>query len=468
MISVIISTYNRSEKLKRAVESVINQTFDDWELWVVDDASTDDTPDVMRKFISRDKRINYYRRTKNFGTDTAPKNGGILKSSGAYVSFLDDDNAFRPDHLQALIKALENNPDCHLAYGDRWIIDESGEKKSQIGLFSDYNPTKLMLNNYIDTSDVLIKRDALEYVGGFDERYKKYVDWNLWLRMAKAGYKFVRIPRIITDYYTHADQKSLRIEDTGGMNQPAWEPVDLEIRLPFLSEGKPYQLPRVAIFSITYNRLDYTKKCFKSLSDTAQYPYDHFIVDNGSTDGTKEWLNLQGFHEVIHNKDNKGISISSNQALDMIGEDYDIIMKIDNDCLFITEGWLKTMVDIWETNHMLAMSCYIQGLKDNPGGAPRLVYGTIQDQIIGMTRHLGGICHFVSSNAYKDFRWDEESPLHGVQDLELSHHLLANGYQMGYLENYFAEHYEGTEGQHKRYPEYFEKRKEEKVRSYKT
>lgn len=86
--------------------------------------------------------------------------------------------------------------------------------------------------------------------------------------------------------------------------------------------------------------------------------------------------------------------------------------------------------------------------------------------MIGITKHLGGICHFVDAHAYDNFRWDEESTLHGIQDMELSIHLLQAGYRMGYLESYFAEHFEGTEGQEKRYPEYFERRKLEKVTKY--
>lgn len=472
MISVIISTYNRSAMLKRAIESVINQTFQDWELVVVDDGSKDDTQNVVLDLCDKDQRINYVKRKKNFGNDTKPKNDGIMESKGEYVAFLDDDCVFRPDHLQALYSCLNKNPDITLAYGDRWIVDDNKKIKSQLGVFSEFHPTILMQRNFIDTSDVLVRREALEYVGGFDERYKKYIDWNLWLRLAKAGYIFQRVPSVLTDYHLHDDQKSLKLEDSKGQMLPAWDPVDLEIRLPYL--GKEPRKPRVAIFSITYNRLEYTKKCFESMHETAGYEFDHYVVDNGSTDGTQEWLipSLEnkdwGFDckHARNYKDNKGISIASNQALDDIGKDYDIIMKVDNDCLFLTEGWLKKMVEIWETNHMLALSCYVQGLVDNPGGAPRLGYGTIKDELLGMTRHIGGICHFVSAKAYKDFRWDEDSPLHGVQDLELSHYLLNNGYQMGYLENYFCEHIDGTEGQHKRYPDYFERRKDEKVMSY--
>jgi hypothetical protein len=124
------------------------------------------------------------------------------------------------------------------------------------------------------------------------------------------------------------------------------------------------------------------------------------------------------------------------------------------------------MVDIWKSNRKLALSCYIEGLKDNPGGAPRIVYGKICNELIGMTRHLGGIVHFVDARAYVDFRWPDDT-LHGNQDVEFSMYLASKGYQMGYLENYFVGHsIDGTEGSMKRYPEYFKRRRWEKCHQY--
>ncbi len=267
-------------------------------------------------------------------------------------------------------------------------------------------------------------------------------------------------------------------------NLPDWDAADMEIELPYLG---PVKKPKVAIFSITYDRLEYTKKCFYSLYKTAGYEFDHYIVDNGSTDGTIDWLKSQGkrdwceYIQLIPNLVNKGISAASNQAIDSImmtpvakkltGEEvetknYDIIVKVDNDCFFHNQGWLAKMVEIWKANHRIALSCYVQGLKDNPGGAPRLFRGQIKGEVVGITKHIGGICHFVDASAYKDFRWDEHAFLHGVQDVEFSQYLLSQGFQMGYLENWYCEHFEGTEGQHNRYPDYFERRKFEKVTRY--
>jgi glycosyltransferase involved in cell wall biosynthesis len=478
MISVIISTYQRPDRLKKAIQSVLNQTYPNWELVVVDDNSKDDTQAVVKSF--KDKRISYIKLTKNSGTDAKPKNQGIMASKGEYIAFLDDDNEYRPDHLMALYNELtrispvpyvtKEISTLDVVYGDRWLTDETKRIKPQLGISMEFDPTFLMQRNFIDTSDVLIKRQAIFDVGGLDERWHKYIDWNLWVRMCKAGKKFKRVPLLLTDYHLHAKMRSVNYKtkrETNTTFVPEWDPYDVEVVLPNL--GTSLRIPRVAIFSITYDRLAYTKKSFKSLNETAGYPFDHFVVDNGSTDGTQNWL-LKDFDEknMILNEENNGISKASNQAVDMIKkDDYDIIVKWDNDCIGLTKGWLAKMVEIWQSNHMMALSCYVQGLKDNPGGAPRLGFGTLRGELVGVTKHLGGICHFVDAKAYDTFKWDENSFLHGVQDTEMSQYLQYHGYSMGYLENYFVSHGpQGTESQKKDFPSYFERRTIEKQTCY--
>lgn len=463
-VSIITSTYNRCNRLAKAIESVQKQTFQDYEHIIVDDGSTDGTAEIVKGF--NDPKIKYIKRPKNFGTDTRPKNDGILKAQGEYIAFLDDDCEYRPDHLQALVSELDKQPEnIPLVYGDRWLVDETKSIGDQLGITSDFNAALLMQRNYIDMSDVLVRKQALYDVGGFDEEYRKYVDWNLWVRLNKYGYDFKHVPLILTDYHLHSGMKSNRPEDEKGFSQPAWDPYDCIVELNYLGI-KPE--PRVAIFTLTYDRLEYTKACFEALHKTARYKFDHYVVDNGSTDGTIAYMdNVQlktGSPVWFHsNMSNIGISAASNQAVQKILKNgYDIIIKVDNDCHFENTGWLEAMVKVWKSNHRLALSCYVQGLKDNPGGAPRFTRGKIAGETIGMTKHLGGICHFVDARAYKNWRWDESSFLHGMQDLEFSQYLLSIGYQMGYLENWFCTHIDGTEGQHKKYPEYFERRKQEK------
>jgi glycosyltransferase involved in cell wall biosynthesis len=463
-----MSTYKRPEMIKRAIKSVLSQTYTDWELIIVDDRSKDNTKDVVESF--KDPRIHYIEISRHFGCDTKPKNEGIKASKGEYIAFLDDDNEFRPDHLAILLKEFEKDPTLSLVYGDRWIVDDKGVIPPQLGMTSDFDPLTLMTRNFIDTSDVLVKRQALFDVGGFDERFNKYVDWNVYVRMLKMGKKFKRVPTIITNYHLHEDMKSLKVRtkhDAPGVFIPEWDAYNCEIELPYL--GKEVKEPKVAIYSITYDRIEYTKKSFKSLKETAGYPFDHFIVDNGSTDETRSFLvdYVPPERRLIHGE-NQGISRASNQVVDMIKEkDYDIIVKWDNDCIGLTKGWLLKMVDIWKSNRMMALSCYVQGLVDNPGGAQRIGYGTLKGELVGIAKHLGGICHFVDAHAYDVFRWDEDSFLHGVQDMEFSQYLQFHGFSMGYLENYYVSHGPvNTAKQKDDYPEYFERRIKEKQTRY--
>lgn len=469
-VSVIITTHNgRMTKCKHAIESVLSQSFKDLEVIVVDDASEDGTREMV-KSIS-DSRIKYIRRKTSKANQAFPKNDGIKQANGNYICFLDSDNRFRPDHIKVLYEALQKNPDVSVVYGDRMVRDEVNGTKF-VGIFADFNPVVLLNRNFIDTSDSLIRRDALFYVGGWDTRYKRFLDWNLYLRMSKAGYKFLRVPGIITDYYVHKHMISYQVENRDNPMQPTWDPYECEIRLPHLGTIVP---PRVAVFTLTKDRLEYTKKSFKTLYETAQYPFVHVIVDNGSTDGTVKYLEKElkasGACTAIHliiNGENKGISIASNQALDYIKDNnFDIVVKSDNDAFYETNGWLVKMVDIWNSNHLLALSCYITGLRDNPGGAPRLGYGQMKGETVGVTKHIGGINHFVDAQAYGNFRWPVDETLHGFQDMELSQHLLKSDYQLSYLENFFCAHGDGTDAQEVKFPEYFEKRKAEKQTIYK-
>lgn len=469
-VSVIITTHDgRMTKCKHAIESVLSQSFSDFELIVVDDASNDGTKEMVKSFS--DPRITYIRRKVSKGNQAYPKNDGIKASHGKYIAFLDSDNKYRPDHLRVLYNAMKNNPAVDVVYGDRMVRDEVNNTK-YIGIFSDFNPILLLERNFIDTSDSLIKREAIFYIGGWETRFKRFLDWNLYLRLCKAGYKFLRVPGVITDYYIHKNMISYQVENRGNPMQPMWDPYDCEIQLPNLGSVVP---PKVVIFTLTKDRLEYTKKSFETLYKTAQYPFVHVIVDNGSTDGTVKYLEKElkasGSCTAIHliiNGENKGISIASNQALDYIKDNnFDIVVKSDNDAFYETNGWLNKMVEIWGSNHLLALSCYITGLRDNPGGAPRLVYGEIKNELVGVTKHIGGINHFVDASAYGNFRWPEDETLHGFQDMELSLHLIKNDFQMSYLENYFCAHGDGTDAQEERYPEYFEKRKSEKQTIYK-
>ena len=109
---------------------------------------------------------------------------------------------------------------------------------------------------------------------------------------------------------------------------------------------------KVAIYTLTRDRLEYTKHSFETLKKQAWYDYDHFIIDNGSTDGTQQWLkdNKSEFKKVILLPENVGISKGSNMALDIIfaTDKYDLIVKMDNDCEVVSDNIIGQLCQIFE------------------------------------------------------------------------------------------------------------------------
>ena len=294
-ISVICTTYNRPERLKKAIKSVINQSFKDWELIVVDDASPDkETKEVVKSF--KDDRIVYHKRKENFGNHAQPKNDGLTLARANLIAYLDDDNEYKKDHLQVLYNEIRKNPEVDLVFGERDIIvDEktpnnkklpptkgmclqsivdSINMQNPMGLIIDMVSQNMMMSfmiqrNYIDTSDVLHRKNILFEIGGWNEKQPKFGDWNLWCRLLKAGYKFKYVPLSITNYHYHKECKSFTVKskviqrNDGTFFDPTWfDPVDCDIELPFL---KIAEEPKIAVFTITWNRLDYTKKMVKNI-----------------------------------------------------------------------------------------------------------------------------------------------------------------------------------------------------------
>ena len=469
IISVVLTTYNRSKKyLPRAIKSVLDQTFKDFELIIVDDGSTDKTADVVHSF--KDKRIKYFK-IDHFGCDTRPKNVGIKRSKGKYLAFLDDDCAYRPDHLQALYNNLEKDEKVVMVYGDRWVHYEDVTKgKDQIGIYNDFDYSLLMKRNYIDTSDVLVRREVLYEVGGYDENLRKFIDWNLWVRLVKRGYALKRVPIILTDYTIHKEMKSVVVKEgqfnpATGLFTPTFDPINCKINIGFIGKKKPF---KVAIFTLTKDRLELTKKTFETLRKTAGYDFDHYVVDQGSADGTVEYLKEElaagRIKKVIYNEKNMGIPYASNQIIEEIKKDgADFICKVDNDVLFKSHDWLKAMLKIYEVFRPIALSPYPEGLIANAGGVNRYNYTWLAGEFLGLVPHIGGMVSMVPAEVYDKFSWPRVAFLHGGNDVILSSWLNNNTYLLAYLENYKAEHMESTAGQQEKYPDYFKLRKSETI-----
>ncbi len=464
LVSIVLTTYQRPEKLDRCIRSILNQSFKDFELIIVDDHSLDDTDKVVEKYQTKDQRIRYIKLKENFGTHTRPKNEGTKAAKADYVAYFDDDNVMYPSHMQVLWKYITETKN-DVVYGDSILIDDSGKGLPQLAVVSDINDPKginIYERNFIDTNQVIVRKKWLEKIGGWDESMPRYADWNLFVRLHKAGASFFHVPILITEYHVHQGSNQIKYQgfEFDRIGCPVWPEKTLYGKRP---------VPKVAVFTMTKDRLDYTKRCFKALHEKTKVPFDHFVVDNGSTDGTVEWLKeQQNLKKVIYNPQNVGISKGSNQALDAIYQEanYDLIIKVDNDIEMWNNLWLEQVLDLWFRFPKVVFSPFIEGLIDSPGGAMNKGYLQIGMHLFGMTNHVGGAFCVAPRKLYDTFRWQENDYLHSNQDWVFSQYVQKSGYTLGYMQNLRAEHIDTTSGQKALYPDYFKLREKERTTRY--
>jgi len=191
-ISVIIPAYNAEDTIQETIDSVLKQTFTDFELIVVNDGSQDSTLETVSSIS--DSRIRVFSYS-NAGVSAA-RNRGISEARGEYISFIDADDLWTPDKLETQLAALQANPQAAVAYSWTDWIDESGQflrLGSHIKLHGNVL-SQLLLKDFVGSgSNPLIRKQALTQVGGFNESLKPAADWDMWLRLA-AKYEFVNVP----------------------------------------------------------------------------------------------------------------------------------------------------------------------------------------------------------------------------------------------------------------------------------
>lgn len=190
-VSIILPTYNRAHCIKKAVESVLRQTYSQWELLVVDDGSTDDTEAIIAAYAASDHRVRYYRQPSNKGVSAA-RNEGIRQARYDYIAFQDSDDVWHEDKLEKQMRVFSENPDVGLVYcaiqGTRQdgrevlIPDQSIERSLLYG-----NLYKLLLQgNVIGAPAVVMRKACAGQCGGFDETLSCLEDWEMFVRIAKS------------------------------------------------------------------------------------------------------------------------------------------------------------------------------------------------------------------------------------------------------------------------------------------
>jgi glycosyltransferase involved in cell wall biosynthesis len=229
LVSTIIPTYNRAALLTRALDSVIAQTYRPIEVVVVDDGSTDDTPQVMEEYRKKllDNRCSLIYHEQANGRAPKARNNGIRLSHGALIAFLDSDDLWYPELIDTLVRLLNEHPSAGLAFSGIQVIDENdrpcGERwhglnsTTEEGLLR--KPFDLIMRHMpTQTSGVMLRRSVIEHLGDFDLDLPVVEDWDLWYRVSKA-YDFAYTKRALACNRNHVDNlpKADKVALTSGL-----------------------------------------------------------------------------------------------------------------------------------------------------------------------------------------------------------------------------------------------------------
>ena len=216
-VSIIIPTFNRSHYLQMAIQSILNQTYQDFEIIIVDDGSTDDTKKVASSFGP--KVIHFYQ--SNQGPSVA-RNVGLHRARGKYLALLDCDDLFLPDRLERGVKALDRMPHVGLVHGEVEVIDSEGQI---IPEETNYNQKlyakerkegssylRILKGNAMFPSTILFRRECFERAGLFNPAFAPREDYDWYLRLALSHQVYLLEGPPVTSYRLHEANQSLRYD----------------------------------------------------------------------------------------------------------------------------------------------------------------------------------------------------------------------------------------------------------------
>lgn len=209
LVSINVATYNRGNFIAEMIESILAQTYTNWELIIVDDASTDDTKAIVDLYL-KDQRLKYYRNEINLNV-CQTRNIALEKSVGKYIAILDSDDLWsNQNKLDQQVSFLEKNPDYGVIGTGVIVIDKNGSemKRYEHPLSDQAIRSQLLIKNTFAHSSTLILGQALRDIGGYNPSLNGIEDYDIWLKIG-LKYKFANLPGHFLKYRVHGSNISL-------------------------------------------------------------------------------------------------------------------------------------------------------------------------------------------------------------------------------------------------------------------
>lgn len=197
LVSIVLPVYNGEKYLKTAIESILKQSYKNWELIIIDDCSTDGTSDIVKEFEKKDPRVKCYRNEINLKLPRS-LNKGFSIAKGEYFTWTSDDNICKESMLEVLVNTLEEKPEIGMVYSDYVVIDAEG---NEIETFKEADPDYLIHGNVCGAS-FLYRREIANKIGEYDAAMFLAEDYDYWIRIYSKT-EILHIKDILYFYRVH-------------------------------------------------------------------------------------------------------------------------------------------------------------------------------------------------------------------------------------------------------------------------
>ena len=365
LISIILPVYNTNpDYLRVCIESVLNQSYENWELCIVDDASTaQETKECLKIYANKDIRVQFKRLNSNSHISIA-SNSALKMAKGEFIALLDHDDFLWPNALYEVVHLLQDHKDADFIYSDEDKISDDINFKNFGPYFKpDWSPHLMSCINYIAHFSVL-RRSIVEAVGGFDKNLVGAQDWDLFLRVSEKTDKIYHIPTILYSWRSHAQSTamSIKAKDYATLAQERTlrnyfkRTLKHKVKVEQTSGGywyPRYQIidqPLVSIIIPTKDKVDYLKQCISSILSLTTYSnYEIIIVDTGSREQkTKSYYkNLRTISKdklrIVHWKK---LRFNYSEACNFGAQNSkgEYLLMLNNDTEIISGSWINDMV----------------------------------------------------------------------------------------------------------------------------
>lgn len=339
LVSIIMPVYNRVNIIPTAIKSVLEQSYTNFELLIIDDGSTDDTIKQIKFFD--DERIKLLQNEEQKGVSYS-RNKGLANANGKYIMYLDSDNDWDERYVEAMVGAFTLLSDADALYSGQLIYSGNRNNLESIR-FGSFNKGLLQNKNYVDLNAYAHTRKLYEEYGGFDESLKRYVDWDLILNYSTKA-KTYSLPIILSNYYYQITGNA--ISDNNDYASLLDDVIQKQHKR---IENRRFNVPLthgVSIIIPSYNSLKDLKECVNSILDLNEELIEIVIADNNSKKNVKEYLEgleKDGKIKLILNDRNFGFTYAVNQAIEIANPENDIVL-LNNDAI-LTEDSIGLLQD---------------------------------------------------------------------------------------------------------------------------